>query len=55
MLFPRTSVPNSKTAGPFAIDRPVDYLETPKLNYTNSIFRIAALTGRSKLFKPETK
>jgi len=33
----------------------VDYVQTPFNNGTNSIFRIAALTGRSKLFKPETK
>lgn len=35
--------------------RPFDYVQTPLNNGTNSIFRIAALTGRSKLFKPETK
>lgn len=47
--------PNSKVPGPPDFSRPVDYVQTPVNNGTNSIFRIAALTGRSKLFKPETK
>lgn len=55
VLIPRNRASNTKSPGPFAINRPVDYVETPKNNYTNSIFRVAALTGRSKLFKPETK
>jgi type II secretory pathway pseudopilin PulG len=54
-LIPRNRVANSKAPGTFALGRPVDYVETPQLNYTNSIFRVTALTGRSKLFKPETK
>jgi prepilin-type N-terminal cleavage/methylation domain-containing protein len=45
----------SKVPGAPDFSRPLDYIETPRLNHTNSIFRIAALTGRSKLFKPQTK
>ncbi len=55
VLLPRQPNGNSKQPGPIDFSRPVDYLETPRFNHTNSIFRIAALTGRSKLFKPQTK
>lgn len=57
VLVPRLPNPNpaSKLPGQPDFSRPLDYVETPRGNYTNSIFRIAALTGRSKLFKPETK
>lgn len=50
-----TADPNSKIPGGPDFSRPLDYVQTPVNNGTNSIFRIAALTGRSKLFKPETK
>lgn len=55
VLLPRQPNGNSKQPGPIDFSRPVDYLETPRFNHTNSIFRIAALTGRSKLYKPQTK
>jgi len=57
VFVPRLPSPNpdSKVPGPPDFSRPVDYVQTPFNNGTNSIFRIAALTGRSKLFKPETK
>ena len=57
VLVPRLppAVAGSKIPGPPDFSRPLDYIETPRLNHTNSIFRIEALTGRSKLFKPQTK
>lgn len=55
VLVPRLPNPGKKGPGTPDPARPLDYVETPRENYTNSIFRIAALTGRSKLFKPETK
>ncbi len=57
VLVPRLppAVAGSKIPGSPDFSRPLDYIETPRFNHTNSIFRIAALTGRSKLFKPQTK
>lgn len=57
VLVPRLppAVAGSKVPGAPDFSRPLDYIETPRFNHTNSIFRIAALTGRSKLFKPQTK
>jgi hypothetical protein len=34
----------------FDFSRPVDVVETPRENYTNTIFRIASLTGRARRF-----
>lgn len=55
VMHPRQPAVNSRTPGPYDLSRDIDYLALPKDNHTNSIYRIAALTGRAKLYKPEVK
>lgn len=55
VMHPRQPLANSKSPGPYDLTRDIDAIETPLNNHTNSIYRIAALTGRAKLYKPEVK
>jgi hypothetical protein len=55
VMHPRQPAANSKNPGPYDLTRDVDAIATPKNNHTNSIYRVAALTGRAKLYKPEVK
>jgi prepilin-type N-terminal cleavage/methylation domain-containing protein len=55
VMHPRQPLANSKSPGPYDLTRDIDAIETPRDNHTNSIYRIAALTGRAKLYKPEVK
>lgn len=50
-----TGAGGRKNPGPVDFSRPVDYLETPRSNHTNSLYRVTALTGRAKLYKPESQ
>lgn len=49
VVLPRFQTGASRTApGPVLFGRAPDLLETPRENYTNSLYRVAALTGRSR-------
>lgn len=54
---PRSPHPTAtaRVPGPPDFNRPLDYEETPLGNYTNSIIRVSALTGRAKLYKPRNE
>jgi prepilin-type N-terminal cleavage/methylation domain-containing protein len=42
------SNPSKKNPGPIDFTQPPDVVETPKDNFTNSVFRVAGLTGRAR-------
>jgi prepilin-type N-terminal cleavage/methylation domain-containing protein len=44
-------LPRSPSGTPMPSGRP-DFVETPRLNYTNNVIRITAATGRARLIKP---